>query len=96
MAKFTDKAEATPRRRSQSSGPMRMAQPLATKVATKGETSDCRSNEELATSLGTSVATIMTHLKNTSLDGNIAVPHDVWEALLDINNVGKDLMSREE
>ena len=70
-------------------------QPQATAV-TKGESLDGQSNEELATSLGTSVATIMTHLKNTSLDGNIAVPHDVWEALLDINNVGKDLMSREE
>ena len=90
-------AEATPtaRRRSRSSGPMRVQQPQAT-VATKGETPDGRSNEELATSLGTSVATIMTHLKNTSLDGNIAVPHDVWEALLDINNVGKVLMSKEE
>ena len=78
-----------------SSGPMRVPQPQATAV-TKGESLDGQSNEELATSLGTSVATIMTHLKNTSLDGNIAVPHDVWEALLDINNVGKDLMSREE
>ena len=77
------------------SGPMSVPQHQAT-AATMEETSDGRSNEELATSLGTSVATIMTHLKNTSLDGNIAVPHDVWEALLDINNVGKDLMSREE
>lgn len=82
-------------RRTRSSGPMRVPQPQATAV-TKGESLDGQSNEELATSLGTSVATIMTHLKNTSLDGNIAVPHDVWEALLDINNVGKDLMSREE
>ena len=99
VAKFSDTlaAEATPnaRRRTRSSGPMRVPQPQATAV-TKGESLDGQSNEELATSLGTSVATIMTHLKNTSLDGNIAVPHDVWEALLDINNVGKDLMSREE
>ena len=83
-----------PRRRSQSPGalpaPPPQAEPARSEEAFKG-----RSNEELATSLGTSVATIMQHLKNTSLKGNIAVPHNVWEALLDINDCGKDLVARD-
>lgn len=72
-----------------------------------------RTNEELAVSLGTSVATIMHHLKETSLrataaatanidnrgmggsDKEITVPQHVWEALLAINNVGNELLSRE-
>ena len=85
MASMPQQGQSPPRRRSQSTGALPVSE-----GAFKGQT-----NEELATSLGTSVATIMQHLKNTSLNGNIAVPHDVWEALLTINDVGKDLMARD-
>ena len=81
---------ATPKSSGALSVPPQQNEPVRSEGAFKS-----RSNEELATSLGTSVATIMQHLKNASLNGNIDAPHNVWEALLDINNVGKDLLSRD-
>ena len=94
MASTPQQAHPPPRGRSQSSGALSAPPPQA-EPSRSGEAFKGRSNEELATSLGTSVATIMQHLKNTSLNGNIAVPHNVWEALLEINNVGKDIMARD-
>ena len=89
---------------SASRGPPTASTPLPAGEGTRLQPS----NEDLAAELGASVQTIMVFLKELSpkgtsqsngdgtLDQHKAVPNEVWAALLNVNNVGKSLMAKED